>query len=294
MIKNYSTNLEDIVIKELKKAKKSIKVAVAWINFNLYGSTFEELLSRGVKIKILLNDDFNNRRYINDIQSLNSCGAKIRLVDFGGTMHHKFCIIDKRICMFGSFNWTHSANVRNIEDLTICDEVSLVNDYLTEFNALWELHKSDIKMLRHPTTCPICETPFINILFMEQEGDYQTKISVMQQCECEQKIVSTDYYDISVYMGYESVIHQFEDYIAEAEQCGDQDEYARLIEEQNFAISDYLSSVRNNRMGLPIIHAVGVKAWEWFNKHEGGWYYKIIWRERGTEQYVNDRYEIMF
>ena len=48
------------------------------------------------------------------------------------------------------------------------------------------------------------------------------------------------------------------------------------------------------RMGLPIIHAVGVKAWEWFNKHEGGWYYKIIWRERGTEQYVNDRYEIMF
>ena len=116
MIKNYSTNLEDIVIKELKKAKKSIKVAVAWINFNLYGSTFEELLSRGVKIKILLNDDFNNRRYINDIQSLNSCGAKIRLVDFDGTMHHKFCIIDKRICMFGSFNWTHSANVRNIAD----------------------------------------------------------------------------------------------------------------------------------------------------------------------------------
>lgn len=294
MIKSYSTNLEDIVIRELKKAKKSIKVAVAWINFDIYGSTFYELLSRGVKIKVLLNSDSINQRYINDIQSLNDRGAKIRLVGFGGIMHHKFCIIDNRICMFGSFNWTHSANVRNIEDLTICDEASLINDNLTEFNALWELNKSDIQMLKRPQICPDCKKPLINILFMEQEGDDQTKISVMQQCECGQEIVYTDYYDISVYMGYESVIHQFEDEIAEAEQYGDQDEYARLMEEQNFAISDYLSSVRSNRMGLPIIHAVGVRAWEWFDKDDGDEYYKIIWRERGTEQYVNDRYEIMF
>lgn len=205
VIENYSTNLENIVLNKLRNTKQSIKVAMAWINFSIYGATFYELLSRGVKINILLNDDFNNRRYINDIQSLNSHGAEIRLVDFGGIMHHKFCIIDNRICMFGSFNWTHSANVRNIEDLNICDEVSFVNKYLTEFNALWELNKSDIKMLRHPTTCPICETPFINILFMEQEGYYQTKISVLQQCKCGQKIVYTDYYDISVYMGYENI-----------------------------------------------------------------------------------------
>lgn len=60
---------------ELRKAKKSIKAAVAWINFNHYGSILEELLNRGVKIKILLNNDDINLRYINYIQYLNGKGA---------------------------------------------------------------------------------------------------------------------------------------------------------------------------------------------------------------------------
>lgn len=34
---------------------------------------------------------------------------------------------------------------------------------------------------------------------MEEEGYYQTKIEIMQQCQCKQHIVFTDYFDISVY-----------------------------------------------------------------------------------------------
>lgn len=45
-------------------------------------------------------------------------------------------------------------------------------------------------------------------------------------------------------------------------------------------------------MGLPIIHAVGVKTWKWLDKHDGELVYKIIWKERGTERYIEDEYEI--
>lgn len=45
-------------------------------------------------------------------------------------------------------------------------------------------------------------------------------------------------------------------------------------------------------MGLPIIHTVGVKSCEWYNKHDGDFAYKIIWKERGTGQYVEDEYPI--
>lgn len=292
MTRCYFTNLEDVAICQLKNTQKSIKAAVAWINFAHYGRILEELLNRSVKIKILLNNDGINQRYIADIQYLNSLGADIRLVSFTGIMHHKFCIIDKRICMFGSFNWTQSANIRNIEDLNICDEVPFVNNYLLEFNALWNLSRRDIQLLRHPQCCRICGKPIINILFMEPEGYYQTKIDVLQQCGCEQKIVYTDYYDVSVYNNYEAAIHQFEDDIAAVQQSGDEVTYYQLVAQQDFVIANYLSLVRANRMGLPIIHAVGVKSWEWFDKHDGEYVYKIIWKERGTSSYIQDEYDI--
>lgn len=65
-----------------------------------------------------------------------------------------------------------------------------------------------------------------------------------------------------------------------------------IIIQEDFTVANYLSNFRNNRMGLPIIHAVGVKTWEWFDKHDGKWIYKIIWKERGTEGYIYDEYEI--
>ena len=207
-------------------------------------------------------------------------------------MYHKFCIIDERICLFGSFNWTQSANIRNIEDLNICDEVSLVKNYLLEFKALWDLSKTDIRLLRNPQHCEICKQPIINILFMEQEGYNETKIDVMQQCGCGQRTVYTDLYDISVYNNYLVAVETFDDDIAMAQQSGDEILYYQLMAQQDFVIANYLSLVRQNRMGFPIIHAVGVKAWGWYDKHDGEYVYKIIWKERGTEQYVENEYSI--
>ena len=136
MTECFFTNLENIAISNLKEARKSIRAAVAWINFRHYGDVFDELLDKNVKIKILLNNDGINQRYMEDIQYLNSRGAEIRLVNFSGIMHHKFCVIDKKLCMFGSFNWTESANVRNVEDLNLCDDYNVVAKYLLEFKAL--------------------------------------------------------------------------------------------------------------------------------------------------------------
>lgn len=176
--------------------------------------------------------------------------------------------------------------------MNICDEASFVNGYLLEFKALWDLSKSDIKLLRNPQHCKVCQYPIINILFMEQEGYNETKIDVRQQCGCGQRLVYTDFYDISVYNNYLAVADEFDDDIAMAQQSGDEILYYQLAAHQDFVIANYLSLVRANRMGLPIIHAVGVRSWEWYNKHYGTFVYKIIWKERETGQYVEDEYPI--
>lgn len=53
-----------------------------------------DLLWRGIKIEMMLNDDGINQRYLDQINYLNSQGAKIQLVRYGRIMHHKFCKID--------------------------------------------------------------------------------------------------------------------------------------------------------------------------------------------------------
>lgn len=292
MMKSFFNDLENIAIENLRKANRSIRAAVAWINFNHYGGVFDELLNKGAIVKIILNNDAINRRYMNNIQYLNSRGAKIRLVSFDGIMHHKFCVIDEQVCLFGSFNWTENANMRNIEDLNICDEYKVVSEYLLEFKALWKLSKADIRLLTRPLCCRKCGRAVINILFMKQEGDYQTRINVLQQCGCSQDVIYTGYYDVSVYFNYIGLINRFDNDIAEMQESKDAIEYQRLVDQENFYIANYLSNVRDNRMGLPIIHAVGVKTWKWLDKHNGEWVYKIVWKERGTERYIEDEYEI--
>lgn len=169
----------------------------------------------------------------------------------------------------------------------------MVYNYLLEFKALWELSKFHIKSLRNPMKCVTCVLPLLNIMFMEQEGYYQTKIDVIQQCSCGQHTIYTDYFDASVYNNYLGAIEQFDDSIEDAQQSGNEIFYNQLVSQQDFTICSYLATVRNNRMGCPIIHAVGVKAWRNFYKDDGEWYYKIIWKERGTESYIEDQYAIM-
>ena len=56
-----------------------------------------------------------------------------------GFMHHKFCVIDDKIAITGSYNWTYYAETRNIENIVITDNPDIVNRFSTEFNRLTSL-----------------------------------------------------------------------------------------------------------------------------------------------------------
>lgn len=293
MIQSYFMDLQNITMNELNSATNSIKAAVAWINFQCYESLFYNLLSRGVEVQIIVNDDNNNRTQINTIQKLNDLGAKIKLLRAAGIMHHKFCVIDNCRCMFGSFNWTDNANVKNIEDLNVTDDISTVNNYLMEFGAIWNLTKEDLRILRKPKLCKSCGRPILNVLFMQQDGYYNTKVEVMQICGCKQDVVVTEHFDISLYSNYSELCHYFEDQLIEAQQNNDTVTYNQIASQQDFNMANYLTLFRENRMGLPIIHAVGIKDWRWITMDEGECYYKIIWKERNTGNYIEDKYDIL-
>lgn len=80
--------------------------------------------------------------------------------------------------------------------------------------------------------------------------------------------------------------------IENAIQCKDEVAWNQIVAQMYVVIKNYLSMVRDNRMGFQIIHAVGVKEWEWYNKDEGEYVYRIIWKERGTSVYIKYKYYI--
>jgi phosphatidylserine/phosphatidylglycerophosphate/cardiolipin synthase-like enzyme len=54
-------------------------------------------------------------------------------------MHQKFAVIDRRLLFTGSYNWTHSADSRNDENLLMFRNAeALAEEYRKAFFRLWE------------------------------------------------------------------------------------------------------------------------------------------------------------
>ena len=51
---------------------------------------------------------------------------------------NKFGVIDKRVAITGSFNWTYTATKHNQENLVATTKFEIVKRYEEEFNRLWK------------------------------------------------------------------------------------------------------------------------------------------------------------
>jgi competence ComEA-like helix-hairpin-helix protein len=52
-------------------------------------------------------------------------------------MHNKFAVIDNKMVITGSYNWTASAGERNNENLLVIDDKNIIKEYQNQFNILW-------------------------------------------------------------------------------------------------------------------------------------------------------------
>ena len=137
----------------LRSAKRSMDVAV----FTLSDQRVTEVLlaahRSGVKIRILTDND-TVRNTGSDIEALAKAGISVRLDGVAGTpggalresskaqsasalMHHKFAVLDGKVLITGSYNWTSSASSLNSENQTITNEAFFVSAFEAQFELLW-------------------------------------------------------------------------------------------------------------------------------------------------------------
>ncbi len=127
-------NIKDFIIECLINAKSKIRVAVAWFtNLELY-SIILMLLQKGIQVDLIIIDDYINRNeYGLDFNAFISMGGHLYLSTQAKNMHNKFCIIDNTKVITGSYNWTYYAEKRNWENIITSDDISIVNQYVNEF-----------------------------------------------------------------------------------------------------------------------------------------------------------------
>jgi phosphatidylserine/phosphatidylglycerophosphate/cardiolipin synthase-like enzyme len=125
----------DAILKEIKAAQTSVLVQAYWFTSESTAKALVAAHKRGVKVEVILDrsrTEIENEQadYIvhNDVPTF--------IDDKHTTAHNKVMIIDGRIVITGSFNFTDQAEEENAENLLILRDQALAD----KFTANWKIH----------------------------------------------------------------------------------------------------------------------------------------------------------
>jgi len=126
--------IQSRILSALDNAKISIWVVSAWLTNKRLHAKLLEKQAEGLDVRVAIFDDAISAKYGVDITEFKNHyflkGTK------GGTMHHKFCVIDNQIVITGSYNWSNNAEFNNDENITVEYNLEQATKYALEFKRI--------------------------------------------------------------------------------------------------------------------------------------------------------------
>jgi len=130
----YFQNLSAALCRHLADACSRIQIAVCWFS---HRDIFEVLLKKlraDIPVELLLEYDSQNVHANGlDFKKFIQLGGVLYAYRDAALMHHKFAVLDERLLLTGSFNWTYNSNAEN---LIASDDPVLVAAFQHEFSRL--------------------------------------------------------------------------------------------------------------------------------------------------------------
>ncbi len=138
----------NLIVREIAQAQKEILVAVYAFTSDDLAWALVKARQRGVNIQVVLDQEFDKENEGSKGSFLAQQGLPVRRLSGlntgrpekgAGIMHQKFAVIDRKVVLTGSYNWTASAENFNDENLLLFrDAEPLAEEYRREFFRLWE------------------------------------------------------------------------------------------------------------------------------------------------------------
>jgi len=127
---------QEAVVQGISQAQKTIDIAMYDLTTREISQELIKAKARGVQIRVFLDKGEGNGKYSKG-RYLMDKGIDVRFYAGTGLMHNKFAVIDNRVLITGSFNWTTSAERKNQENLLIITDENVVKQYSQRFEILW-------------------------------------------------------------------------------------------------------------------------------------------------------------
>lgn len=128
------------IIGKIGRAINNIDICVFTISDDRISREIAMAHRKGVLIRLLTDNDKAYDKG-SDIYRLAKKGISVKVDYTDKHMHHKFAIIDNKILLTGSYNWTRSAATSNEENILITNDTPSVKAYKKEFEKLWKQMK---------------------------------------------------------------------------------------------------------------------------------------------------------
>lgn len=137
-IKFYDENIEEIIIDTIRGAKNEICIAMAYFMSDILIDELYRAKDKGINIKVIIdNNDKNNN---SKLRIFNICNV-LRIAEvkskYKNIMHNKYCIIDNKIVIDGSYNWSKAAKYNEEHIIIIIEANEVAQMYTNNFNKIF-------------------------------------------------------------------------------------------------------------------------------------------------------------
>jgi len=130
------TEIKQRIISEITNARQCVFLAMAYFTDRDIATAIIEAKNRNVAVDIILSSNAQNETVKLMLRGANISVHASETGDARGIMHHKFCLVDSRISVNGSYNYSYNASNNNVENIHVSDDLGIYEQLLTEFNRL--------------------------------------------------------------------------------------------------------------------------------------------------------------
>ena len=146
----FRGDCEKITLREIRKARKSIRAAVYSLTSNYVVDALIAAKERGVDIKLKIDrhqsEESAATKLINRLRNAKISVHTVAMPSYY-SMHNKFLVIDRNTVITGSYNFTIAAARANWENIVRIRSRSIADDFAREWDALKTRRKVNGKRL---------------------------------------------------------------------------------------------------------------------------------------------------
>lgn len=123
----------------LSGAEESIYFLAFSFTSNDLGAIVRDKAEAGLTILGVMDEEQVSSNQGTEYDPFKQADLDVRIDGIEGQMHHKVFIVDEKIVVLGSYNFSQAAEQRNDENLLIIYNEAIAQQFMMEFDRVWEV-----------------------------------------------------------------------------------------------------------------------------------------------------------